>query len=153
MVVAFLVGGRSACRSCPRRCTASRLRAGHGNVDGGEQCDDGNFIPGGGYRADCTVETPVDPCTALCAQPGALHICPDKQVLVGTRGNDVLCGFGGDDRLFGDGDDVLIGGASTTYRTAVRATTRSMGGGANDVLNGHRGVDTGMNAKKLRSCG
>jgi Ca2+-binding RTX toxin-like protein len=85
-------------------------------------------------------------CTKL---KGNLVLCSnDRDVLKGTKGKDILCGFGKNDVLKGaKGNDVLIAGGG---KDVLR------GGGGNDLLKGQGGKDTlagGSGKDRLRGGG
>ena len=62
--------------------------------------------------------------------------------LVGTRGDDVICGLGGDDRIVaGRGDDVLVGGAGDDRLLGQGGDDTLLGGEGDDRLHGHGGRD------------
>jgi len=142
---------------------------GDGVVGGDEQCDDGNVAGGDGCSAECRIEVVGDRCSELCARPEALHVAPSNVALVGTagddvlcgderpntlrgnRGADVLCGFGGDDVLYGGrgadeihggaGDDVLRGDDGDDVLRGGDDDDRLLGGAGHDDLQGGDGDD------------
>lgn len=93
------------------------------------------YIIGGGKGTTITAI-----CKTACEDPSALHVDAANHQLVGTSGNDILCGDdrnntlrgqGGDDLLCGfDGDDFLQGG---------NGTDEVYGGAGNDTLRGGKG--------------
>lgn len=54
--------GNLLCSSCnfdTSQCAITSGSCGDGNIGSGEQCDDGNQLPGDGCSAACTIETPA----------------------------------------------------------------------------------------------
>lgn len=143
---------------CSSTCELE-ARCGDGEVNQqSEECDDANTVSGDGCSATCQVE---DPCVVACAAPGALHVNAANKVLVGTNGNDVLCGdarnnmlrgnggadmmcgFGGNDTLASHlgGDDYLDGGDGDDILRGESGNDILIGGPGNDSLYGHNGAD------------
>jgi Ca2+-binding RTX toxin-like protein len=65
-----------------------------------------------------------------------------SELLRGTPGPDVICGFGGNDRIYGfGGDDILLGGEGNDRIYGGDGDDRAMGGPGRDLINGNLGVD------------
>jgi hypothetical protein len=61
----------------------------------------------------------------------------DDEKLIGTQGDDTICGLGGNDRLLGfSGDDVLHGGAGDDALLGNSGADVLFGGEGDDILNG-----------------
>lgn len=72
--------------------------------------------------------------------------------LVGTRGDDVICGLGGDDRLLGQrGDDTLLGGDGDDRLHGHHGRDVLVGGPGSDRAFGGAGHDR-CTAEDTRSC-
>jgi cysteine-rich repeat protein len=108
-------------------------------VEGTEECDDGNTESGDGCSSTCQIE---DPCVAACVNPAALHVNAANRALVGTSGDDILCGDDRNNTLRGQGgDDLLCGFGGNDFL---------QGGDGNDIVYGGKGNDT-LYAGSLRS--
>ena len=68
---------------------------------------------------------------------------PGRDILFGTRGDDVICGFGGNDIIFsGRGDDIVMGGPGNDIILGGRGRDQLYGEAGHDIILGGRGDDT-----------
>ena len=97
---------------------------------------------------------PISGLTDIEAANGVIHAIdgvilpldlgtPTKQVLNGTRNDDVLYGGGANDRLFGgSGDDILLGGEGKDKLAGWFGDDWMIGGAGADRMRGNFGDDT-----------
>jgi fibro-slime domain-containing protein len=86
------------CRDAASGTHACATSCGNGNVEAGEECDDGNLVNGDGCSSTCTVEggficTPsVHPDTSTCTQPGNIGACLELPIKYRDFKNETLPG-------------------------------------------------------------
>jgi cysteine-rich repeat protein len=125
----------------------------------GEECDDGNTAGGDGCSSSCESED-ADVCATACASPAAKHVnarnavlvgsgtadilCGDERdnVIRGTAGPDIVCGFGGNDTLYGHLEgDFLDGGEGDDHLRGEAGDDTILGCSGDDAIHGHNGAD------------
>jgi RTX calcium-binding nonapeptide repeat (4 copies) len=85
---------------------------------------------------------PATPPAGVCDRPGARRGSPRSDLLVGTRGDDVICGGAGADVLVGrGGDDILVGGPGADVLLGGDGMDRMFGEVGADQLLGGSGDD------------
>lgn len=160
LLSAFTVGFLLTFAAVARDAHAGEIRCGNEVVDPGEECDDGNDESGDGCSSTCLIEGQSTDCAIACSLPEAKHVSAANEVLIGTSGDDILCGddrpnvlrgedgddilcgFGADDTLLGHlGDDYLDGGDGNDVLRGEDGDDTLVGGTGNDALYGHLGND------------
>lgn len=136
---ASAVGKTTTVRFCLDDYPASTT----GGADGNNVCDAAETASGAALKTQSDLvlnwEGPGD--RGLC---DPLRVtAEDKEILVGTDGNDRICGFGGADTLRGgSGNDTLLGSTGDDVLSGGNGNDTLKGGGGDDSLKGGSGNDT-----------
>jgi Ca2+-binding RTX toxin-like protein len=106
---------------------------------------------GGGNAGPGGATGPNDPRAEICTIMGNRR----NNVLNGTAGNDIICGFGGNDRINGrGGHDILVGGFGNDRLIGGPGLDSLYGNFGNDFLNSRDGakdlVDGGKGTDRVR---
>ncbi|MBI3249837.1 MAG: DUF4215 domain-containing protein [Deltaproteobacteria bacterium] len=105
----------------------------------GEECDDGNDEDFDGCSSECLVESE---CDIACHKPEAMHVDAANHALIGSKGNDILCGDERDNEIRGQkGDDLLCGFGGDDFLQGGSGVDRVFGGEGNDILDAGKGGD------------
>jgi hypothetical protein len=132
-------GGHS---STVRFCLDDYPASTTGGQDGNDTCDAAEAASGAPLKtqADLLINWTKEP-QGLC-DPLRVE-AEQSEILIGTSGNDRICGFGGADTLRGgSGNDTLLGSTGDDVLAGGAGNDALKGGGGDDSLKGGRGNDS-----------